>query len=147
MKKVLLGLALCIFSSVITFGQNASSADKILGVWLSEEKDGKIEIYKSGNKYLGKLIWGKTIFEADGVTSKKDTKNTDEKLRTRNLKDLVMLTDFAYDDGEWTDGKIYDPKSGKTYSSTIKLQGNTLSLRGYVGISLLGRTSIWTRVN
>ncbi len=90
---------------------------------------------------------GKTIFEADGVTSKKDTKNTDEKLRTRNLKDLVMLTDFVYEDGEWTDGKIYDPKSGKTYSSTIKLQGNTLSLRGYVGISLLGRTSVWTRVN
>ncbi len=147
MKKVIIGLVLCIFSAVVTFGQNASSADKILGVWLSEEKDGKIEIYKSGNKYLGKLIWGKTIFEADGVTSKKDTKNSDEKLRTRNLKDLVMLTDFVYEDGEWTDGKIYDPKSGKTYSSTIKLQGNTLSLRGYVGISLLGRTSVWTRVN
>jgi uncharacterized protein (DUF2147 family) len=147
MKKVILGLVLCLFSSVISFGQTASPADKILGVWLSEEKDGKIEIYKSGNKYMGKLIWGATIFEADGVTSKKDAKNTDVKLRSRNLKDLVMLTDFVFEDGEWTDGKIYDPKSGKTYSSTIKLQGNTLSLRGYVGISLLGRTSVWTRVN
>ena len=146
MHKILLGLILSIFSSVISLGQSASPADDILGVWLSEEKDGKIEIYKSGNNYSGKLIWGKTIFEADGVTSKKDTKNTDEKLRTRNLKDLVMLTDFVFEDGEWTNGKIYDPKSGKTYSSTIKLQGNTLSLRGYVGISLLGRTSVWTRV-
>ena len=147
MKKVLIGLVLCIFYPSLHLAKMHLPTDRILGVWLSEEKDGKIEIYKSGNKYLGKLIWGKTIFEADGITSKKDTKNTDEKLRTRNLKDLVMLTDFVYEDGEWTDGKIYDPKSGKTYSSTMKLQGNTLSLRGYVGISLLGRTSVWTRVN
>ncbi|MBD1384319.1 DUF2147 domain-containing protein [Mucilaginibacter rigui] len=47
-------------------------ADKILGVWLSEDKTGKIDVYKVNGKYFGKLIWGKTIYEADGTTSRKD---------------------------------------------------------------------------
>ncbi len=126
--------------------QVITEGDKVLGVWLSEEKDGKVEIYKAGNKYMGKLIWSNKMYEADGVTSKKDLKNAEEKLRNRNLKDLLLLTDFIFEDGAWTEGKIYDPKSGKTYSSTMKLQGNTLNIRGYVGISLLGRTTVWTRV-
>ena len=127
--------------------QVITEGDKVLGIWLSEEKDGKVEIFKAGNKYMGKLIWSNKMYEVDGVTSKKDLKNAEEKLRTRNLKDLLLLTDFVFEDGEWTDGKIYDPKSGKTYSSTMKLQGATLNIRGYVGISLLGRTTIWTRSN
>ena len=123
-----------------------SVGDKILGVWLSENKDGKIEVYKSDNKYFGKLIWGKTMYEKDGTTSKKDVENKNEKLRSRNLKDLVMLTNFTYHDGAWDGGEIYDPQSGKTYSCTLKLKDNKLNIRGYVGISLFGRTSVWERV-
>jgi uncharacterized protein (DUF2147 family) len=146
MKKVIYVFVLAFFSCLKMQAQVITEGDKVLGVWLSEEKDGKVEIYKAGNKYMGKLIWSNKMYEADGVTSKKDSKNAEEKLRTRNLKDLIMLTDFVFEDGSWTDGKIYDPKSGKTYSSTMKLQGNTLNIRGYIGISLLGRTTVWTRV-
>lgn len=146
MKKVIYVFVLAFFSSIKMQAQVITEGDKVLGVWLSEEKDGKVEIYKAGNKYMGKLIWSNKMYEADGVTSKKDLKNAEEKLRNRNLKDLLLLTDFVFDDGAWTEGKIYDPKSGKTYSSTMKLQGNTLNIRGYVGISLLGRTTVWTRV-
>jgi uncharacterized protein (DUF2147 family) len=146
MKKVIYVFVLAFFFSIKIQAQVISEGDKVLGVWLSEEKDGKVEIYKAGNKYMGKLIWSNKMYEADGVTSKKDLKNAEEKLRNRNLKDLLLLTDFVFEDGAWTDGKIYDPKSGKTYSSTMKLQGNTLNIRGYVGISLLGRTTVWTRV-
>ncbi len=59
---------------------------------------------------------------------------------------LVNLEGFKFDDGEWEDGTIYDPKSGKTYSATMELDGkNLLKIRGYVGISLFGRTTEWTR--
>lgn len=122
-----------------------SEGDKILGLWLSENKDGKIEVYKSGDKYYGKLVWGKTMYEADGRTSRKDEKNDDEKLRSRNLKDMVILTDFNFDDGQYKGGKIYDPQSGNTYSCNMKLKDDKLSIRGYVGISLFGRSSSWTR--
>jgi len=113
---------------------------------MSQEKDGKIEIYKSGNKYFGKLIWGKTMYESDGSTSKKDVKNKDEKLRGRNLKDLLMLKNFIYNDEVWEGGEIYDPYSGKTYSCTMKISDGKLNIRGYIGISLLGRTAIWERI-
>jgi uncharacterized protein (DUF2147 family) len=49
-------------------------------------------------------------------------------------------------DGAWSGGFIYDPNSGKTYRCKLKLKDrNTLKLRGYIGISLLGRTDVWTR--
>lgn len=144
MKKLLL-LLFTILSNSLS-AQTTSRGDEIIGVWLSEEKDGKIEIYKQGNRYFGKLIWGKEMYEADGITSKKDVNNTDEKLQKRNLKDLILLTDFVFEGDSWSGGKIYDPKSGKTYSCNMKLNGTVLDIRGYVGISLFGRTSQWTRV-
>ena len=55
-------------------------------------------------------------------------------------------TDFEFDDGQWEDGDIYDPKSGKTYSCVIKMQKDgSLHVRGFIGISLLGRTTLWTK--
>lgn len=142
--SLFLGFLLMVLSAR---AQSGSGADKILGHWLNEEKDGRIEIYKNRNKYFGKLVWGERIFEADGKTSKKDANNGQADLRTRDLAGLVLLTNFIYDDGVWTDGKIYDPKSGKTYSCHIKFKDDKLEIRGYVGISLFGRTTIWTRAN
>ena len=146
MKKILFGVIAILFSIPVVSAQSTNKADDIIGIWLSEEKNGKVEIYKSGYKYYGKLIWGKTMFEADGRTSKKDVKNSDINLRTRKLKDLIMLTNFVFEDNVWSGGKIYDPQAGKLYSCTMKLKANTLNIRGYVGISLFGRSSQWTRI-
>lgn len=145
MKKLRIILLLCLFAATKAFAQTPE-ADKILGVWLSEDKTGKIDIYKAKGKYFGKLIWGKTMYEPNGITSRKDVKNKDEKLRGRNLKDLIMLYDFTYHDGVWDGGEIYDPYSGKTYSCTLKLKDGKLNIRGYIGVSLFGRTSVWERM-
>jgi uncharacterized protein (DUF2147 family) len=142
MKKLTLLFFTLLVATGSIFAQNAG--DKILGTWLNEEKDGKIEIYKSGNKYFGKLIWGKNMYEPDG-SSRTDIKNPDPKLKQRKLQDLVLLTNFTYDDGEWEGGKIYDPKSGKTYSCVMKFKGSILQIKGYIGITLLGRTTVWTK--
>jgi uncharacterized protein (DUF2147 family) len=143
MKRLAFILILLVISTGKMFAQTAA-ADKVLGNWLNEEKDGRIEIYKTGDKYYGKLIWGKNIFNPDG-SSRTDLKNPNDKLKSRLLLNLVILTNFTYDDGEWNGGKIYDPKSGKTYSCYMKLDGATLKIKGYIGITLLGRTTIWTR--
>ena len=136
-------LVALLFSSQI-FAQTA--ADKVVGVWLTQNKDGKIEIYKAGNQYYGKLVWGKELYEKDGKTLKKDIQNPDKKLQSRTLLNLVLLTGFLYKDEYWQEGKIYDPESGKTYNSIIKLEGNKLKLTGYIGITLFGRTEVWERV-
>jgi len=144
MQKLALSTILFIFS-ITTFAQ-VGDGDKILGEWLNEEKDGKIEIYKTGNSYFGKIIWGNNIFEDDSKTSKKDVKNPDDKLQGRSLLNMVILSDFQFSDGIWDNGKIYDPKSGKTYNCTIKLKDDKLEIRGYVGISLLGHSTYWGRL-
>jgi uncharacterized protein (DUF2147 family) len=130
---------------VNTFSQNMTR-DRIFGIWLNEDKDAKVEIYKSGNQYFGKLIWGKEMYEADGKTSRKDVENKDPKLRSRSLKDLIMLSGFAYHDDVWDGGEIYDPRNGSTYSCTLKLKGSKLDIRGYIGISLFGKTTVWEHI-
>ena len=77
---------------------------------------------------------------------KVDSKNPDKNKQNQKIIGLVILQNFKFDDDEWNDGKIYDPESGKTYSCNLSLNGNnTLKVRGYIGISLLGRTETWTR--
>ena len=50
-------------------------------------------------------------------------------------------------DTRWENGTIYDPKTGNTYSSNLELDGpEKIKVRGFIGISLIGRTDIWTRV-
>jgi uncharacterized protein (DUF2147 family) len=59
---------------------------------------------------------------------------------------MKLLENFKYNGGTWEEGTIYDPKNGKTYSCIIKKKDNkTLEVRGYVGISLIGRTVEWTK--
>ena len=69
-------------------------------------------------------------------------------MRSRELVGLMILSGFVFDgDDTWEDGTIYDPREGKTYSCKMSLDGtNNLSIRGYMGISLFGRSETWTRV-
>ena len=70
-------------------------------------------------------------------------------MHSRPLIGLVFLQGFEYDENnKWDDGTIYDPKSGKTYSSYMQmLNKNEIEVKGFIGISLIGRSQIWTRVN
>ncbi len=148
-KTIVLSFS-AILISVFHYGRQEAApakqpADAILGVWLTQEKDGKVEIYRSGDKFFGKLMWGKNLYEKDGKTLKKDIKNPEPSQRERTLLNLVMLRDFMYKEGEWKDGRIYDPRSGKTYSSTMKLKDGNLEVRGYIGLPAFGKSTVWTR--
>jgi len=131
----------------------AANADDILGVWFNGEKDAQIEIAKCGEKYCGTIIWLKEpnypAGSKDGTpgSTKSDHHNPVEQLRKTPIIGLRIVHDFRYaGENRWTDGKVYDPKNGKTYSGKMTLVSLTqLDLRGYIGISLIGRTTIWTR--
>ena len=144
MKQLVLSIIL-ILSPLLISAQD-TGADKILGEWLNEEKDEKIEIYKTGNHYFGKVTWATDFLEADGMTSKKDVRNTDVTLKTRNLINTVIFNKFEYAQGVWDNGTMYDPRSGKTYNCIIKLRNNKLEIRGYVGVSLFGKTTYWEKL-
>ena len=147
-KKIgLLALAAFLLSLSASHIAKAQSADAILGKWLSGTGKAHIEIYKDGSKYFGKIVWLKTPLTPEGKP-KLDIKNPQEGLRDRPLLGLVNLSNFAAaEDATYEDGKIYDPETGKTYSCVMTLkEANTLAVRGYIGISLIGRTDTWQRV-
>jgi uncharacterized protein (DUF2147 family) len=77
---------------------------------------------------------------------KVDRNNPENSKQNQPIIGLVILKNFRFDDDEWQEGTIYDPESGKTYDCNLTLKDkNTLRVRGYIGISLFGRTEKWTR--
>jgi uncharacterized protein (DUF2147 family) len=144
MKKLIVFAVVLLGSFSVALAQDA---DAVKGVWMNDEKDAKVEIYKSGNSYFGKIIWGKDMYEPDGKTSKKDSKNANAEMRNRSMINMVILSDFTFNNGEWTGGELYNPKNGKTYKSKMKLTGENLEIRGYVGSPMFGKTTTWTRVS
>lgn len=115
----------------------------IVGTWESDEKDVRMEYFQEGDHYNAKLLWGNKIVGPDGATSKKDAKNPDESLRSRNIIGIVSLTGLKWNGKEFTDGKIYDPPSGKTYKCKAWIAADKLYLRGFMGVSMMGKTVVW----
>lgn len=144
MKKYVLIIKMLI---AVVATASAQSADDIKGIWISADKDAKVEIYKSGNQFSGRIIWGKDIYEQDGKTPKTDIKNANAALRNRSMLNLVILSGFSYADGEWSGGELYDPKTGKTYKSKMNLKQGSLEIRGYVGSPVFGKTTMWTKAS
>jgi len=131
----------------------ADEADMLLGGWLTAEGKSKVEVYKCGEKYCGKIVWLKApqypAGDPQGMAGKDkiDRENPDPALKNRPLIGILMIQDFIYDgEAEWSEGTIYDPRNGKTYNCKMTLTDeNTLEVRGYVGLPLFGKTAIWTR--
>ena len=132
----------------------ADDGDAVLGQWLTTDGKARVEIVKHDGVYDGNIIWLKqptyTAQDKEGVPGqpKVDLKNPDKALRNRPIIGLPLISGFKYaGDNAWSDGHIYDPESGKLYSCkmTLMMDGR-LKVRGYLGISLFGRTEIWTRV-
>ncbi len=117
-------------------------SNAIFGEWVNEKGDAKFKIYRKGDSFYGDITWG-----TGGPT--KDVNNPDPAKKERDLVGLTILNDFKYEGKNlWSSGTIYDPKDGKTYSCKMTLKKpNQLEVRGYLGVSLFGRSEIWTRVN
>lgn len=149
MKKTILFLLLCIFA-VAPFAEaqdKDKEADAILGVWLTGTGKGRIKIYKdTKGKYHGKIVWLREPNYEDG-TPKVDKNNPDESKRKTPLMGYNNLKNFTYDgNNKWVDGTIYDPENGSEYNCKMELvDENTLEVRGFIGISLFGRTDTWKR--
>lgn len=132
----------------------AQNPDAIVGKWLNGEGTAHVDIYKEGGKYFGKIVWLKIpVYPADdekGMAGKTkvDRENPDPARRNDPTLGLRMLRDFTFTrDGLWENGHIYDPKNGKDYRCKMTLTSpDELRVRGFIGISLIGRTDVWTRV-
>ena len=130
MKKAVMTLALMLTAA-------CSYAQDILGKWVTESGDAQVEIYKSGDKLNGKIIW------LEKGPDTKDTHNPDAKLQERKLMGVNILSGLSQSKKKWEGGKIYNPKNGKTYKCSIWPEGNELKVRGYLG--MFYETQTWKR--
>jgi uncharacterized protein (DUF2147 family) len=139
------------FMLLLSAAATASAAAQSVspeGNWLTEKKSGIVEIYRcTGDDTLcGRLVWFQ-IKPDDPNPQGLDLKNPDPARRNQLLCGLTFMSRFKLaESNSWEDGTVYDPDSGNTYHATMKLQADgMLRLRGYIGISLIGASEVWTR--
>lgn len=128
--------------------------NRIVGLWATEKAEAHVEISRREDGYHGTIVWLKEPFFSEddvhgmGGRPKTDRENPDPALRERLIVGLEILQGLRYaGDRRWIDGTIYDPETGETYRCTLQLMDDgRLDVRGYVGISLFGRTTEWTPV-
>ncbi len=125
-----------------TISAAAQSQTDYYGLWWNEDRTGIVELKAVDDSIVGITRWGKK--------PDTDRNNPDPTLRDRSLSGITFLWGFSYvpKKNRWKDGKVYDPKNGKTYDAKLSLAkgGNILKMRGYVGVSLFGRTAEFERV-
>lgn len=124
----------------------------VLGVWKTDGGDSQLELFKCGEKICGKIVWLKVpkyIDSNDGPVGKTkvDRKSPDPTLRNRPVLGLQVMKGLtAKSNNSWDKGICYDPETGKSYKCKMRLASpGRLELRGYIGISLIGRTFGLTR--
>ncbi len=148
---IIIGLALCLSAASTALAQNP---DAVLGKWLIEEKDAQIEVFSCEGKICGKIVWLKEpnfpANDSKGMPGKPkvDRENPDPAKRDRPLLGMNVVWGFTHSGGNvWEGGSIYNSREGKTYKCKMTLEDpDKLKVRGFIGISLIGKTNVWTRV-
>jgi uncharacterized protein (DUF2147 family) len=142
-------LFLSLFALAFALQVSAQSfnADDLIGIWEPSHGRGRVKIEKIGDKYYGKVVWIKEPNDPKTGKPKEDVNNPDPALRTRKRLGLRVLKDFTFEGKNmWVDGTIYDPENGSTYNCKITMTDkNTLDIRGFIGVSVFGRTDTWKR--
>ena len=140
-RTVLAALA----SAALLFLAAAVRAEPPIGVW--ETGESHVEIYNCGKLLCGRIVSLDEPLDAQGQP-KTDTNNPDPALKTRPIMGMDLIAGFSRKSNKrWVNGTIYDPRDGKTYKCKMTLKNDgTLKVRGYVGLSLFGKTVVWTRI-
>jgi len=138
MRIALISLLLLIH--LLVTSQN--KANDILGYYMSPSGKSILKIYENNGKYYGKPVWMK---EPEML----DSKNPDVSKRNQKVFGTNAIRDFVFDGKDtWAKGYIYDPNNGKTYDCKItRDEKGNLNVRGYIGISLIGRTEYFVKVD
>ena len=139
MKKIYL---LIVFFGLAFF----SFSQNIIGKWKTiDDETGKeksiVEIFEKNGKVFGRIL---EVLDPEKKNKKCELCDGEDK--NKSIQGLVIIKGLTKEDDEYSNGKILDPKNGKLYKCSISLESkDKLKVRGYIGISLIGRTQYWYR--
>ena len=138
MKRALAFTSLMLLAAAPAVGQ----ARGIAGIWHTGTEGGKVEIYKCGNAYCGKVVDAARLRANPDL---RDVRNSDPDLRDRRLKGLVVLRGFTGGPRKWSGGPVYDPESGDGANSGYLelLPNGNLKVKGCIAVFCRSKT--WTR--
>jgi uncharacterized protein (DUF2147 family) len=149
MKKSIFSAIVMLILCFAFVGKTFAQKDQLEKTWYTKDNQSKVQMYltQSGT-YCGKIIWLKEPNDKDTGKPKVDKENPDDKKRNTPVLGMVIMTGFKKNPdnkNEYIDGKVYDPKNGKTYCGKVTFNGNSLDMRGFLcSLTFLGRTETWT---
>lgn len=141
MRKEIFTIALLFLLSIST------QAQTVIGKWKTiDDETGQpksiVEIYEKSGKIYGRVI---EILDTEHKKSTCTKCSGDDK--NKPILGMVVIKGLSKQGNEYRSGKILDPKNGKLYKAIVALESkDKLKVRGYIGISLLGRTQYWYRL-
>lgn len=107
-------------------GAGEETRDPAFGHWLTANERAIVRIAPCDGEACGTIVW---------------TRGQGRNCGTRILGELTREAP-----GRWTGGYVLDPRKGSRYGAELSAEGARLTLRGYLGLPLLGRSQVWTRV-
>ncbi|MDX2174534.1 MAG: DUF2147 domain-containing protein [Bacteroidota bacterium] len=109
----------------------------IIGDWMDEKKEVLIRSYKENGKYYGKILWVENL----------QNRGKPLPAHEQHWINMIIMKDFVFDKDEWNSGKIYVPKSDKTYTAYVKaISSNVLKVTGFIWFRFLSESQIFIRV-
>jgi uncharacterized protein (DUF2147 family) len=144
---------LIVLSLAVVFGPVSQSAQDLTpeGVWLHDNERIRVEIVRCDEQraepLCGTVVWLKNPDDASGEP-RLDIENPDQARRDEPIVGTTVIHGLVRDGPLlWTDGTIYNPDDGESYNAHVEVvDANTLHVRAYVMLPLLGQTKVWTRV-
>jgi len=147
------GLVFCSLSLAFAMllsqaGQAAAPQDAILGTWLTEDGQSKVDVVSEisadgGALYSGRVSWLKQPTR-DGEPAH-DVKNENAALRDRPILGLEILSGFKFTGpATWAGGELYAPRNGKSFPAVLTLTPDG-RLQVKVSAGIVSKTVYWTR--
>lgn len=128
--------------AALTLGSTgATAAETITGRWVTAEKNAVVHIARCGKALCGRI--DKFLIQPAGGADQRDVNNPDPAKRARKLLGTAILSSLREDSGVWR-GQIYDPKTGRTYTSEVRRNpAGALEVKGCLGP--LCQTQVWQK--
>jgi uncharacterized protein (DUF2147 family) len=130
---------------------HSSNDEKIVGKWISTEKNVIVKVYKEGDEFKAKVVW---FNDADDLSrpmkTRCDIHNPDKELRSKRILGMDVLENLKYnpETNRWEDGVIYDANSGRHWSSVVYFNNDgLLEVKGYWKFEFICKTILFRRVS